>query len=273
MERPFFYEKRDMEDFIGPICEQPYPAHVHDVVEIICLTEGTLSMTISGEQVTLTPGDIAVAFPAVPHSYDTVPENARGLAMIFRPDTIAEFSPTFRGMTPVNPLIRKAQQPAMIGTIVANLQKISAKEANPLRLGYLHLFLSYLFLCMPVKPMEKPLHSGLTYQALHYIADHFTEPLSLESTARALGISRIHLSHIFSQQLHINFRQHINGLRINYAQTLLKDPSYSISQVVYLSGYGNPRTFNRAFVAQCGMSPGQYRTVRLKMKNVPEDAE
>ena len=94
---------------------------------------------------------------------------------------------------------------------------------------------------------------------LQYISEHFTEPLTLESTAHALGISRIHLSHIFSQQLHINFRQYINTLRIDRAKTLLHDPSNSISQIAYLCGYGNQRTFHRAFLTQCSITPNQYR--------------
>ncbi len=266
MADPYFYEQRNVDDYIGSICEGPYPAHVHDVVEIVCLTEGTLEMTVGGEKLSMTPGDIAVAFPSVPHSYDAVPRDARGVAMIFRTETIAEFSHTFRTAAPVHPLVQKAQQPAMLETLVSNLQKISTKEAaSPLRLGYLHLFLSYLFLCTPLQAIDRPMHSGLTSQVLHYIADHFTEPLSLESTARAMGISSIHLSHIFSQQLHINFRQHINALRINYAKNLLKDPTYSISQIVYLCGYGNPRTFNRAFIAQCGVTPGQFRMECLRV--------
>ena len=99
----------------------------------------------------------------------------------------------------------------------------------------------------------------MSYQVLQYISEHFTEPLTLESTARALGISRIHLSHIFSQQLHINFRQYINTLRIDRAQTLLRDPAYSISQIAYQCGYGNQRTFHRAFLSQCGMTPNSFR--------------
>ncbi len=266
---PFFYEQRNEDDYIGSICEMPYPAHVHDVVEIVCLTEGSLEMTIGGEKLTMAPGDIALAFPAIPHSYDAVPPDAKGVAMIFRTETIAEFSHTFRTAIPASPLVTRAQQPAMLETLVGNLQKISAKDAtSPLRLGYLHLFLSYLFVCTPLKAIERPLHSGLTNQVLHYIAEHFTEPLSLESTARAMGISSIHLSHIFSQQLHINFRQHINSLRINYAKNLLKDPTYSISQIVYLCGYGNPRTFNRAFIAQCGMTPGQFRMEHLILSRI-----
>ena len=77
------------------------------------------------------------------------------------------------------------------------------------------------------------------------------EPITLETVAHALGVSRIHLSHIFSQQLRINFRQYINALRIDRACFLLRNPSYSISEIAYLCGYGNPRTFHRAFLTQC----------------------
>lgn len=128
--------------------------------------------------------------------------------------------------------------------------------------------------CLPLSPIEKQIQTSqgyrLSYQILHYISEHFTEPLTLESTAHALGISRIHLSHIFSQQLHVNFRQHISTLRIDRACKHLRDPSNTVSQVAYLCGYSNPRTFHRAFLSQCGMPPKQYRA-RLSLPIDPEN--
>jgi AraC-like DNA-binding protein len=256
---PVFYEKRTEDIFIGRICEVPFPSHVHDVAEIVCLTEGYLYMTIAGKQLTVAPGDIAIAFPATPHSYDFISKDAQGLALIFSPDTISEFTHKFRTMTVQAPLLRGEEKPVELDHLIHHLQEISQQTESPLRLGFLHLFLSYLFSSIQLQPLEKHMQSGLSYQVLHYISEHFTEPLSLETTARALGISRIHLSHIFSQQLKINFRQYINTLRIDRACALLRDPSYTISQIVYLCGYGNPRTFHRAFLSQCGMPPKQYR--------------
>ncbi|MBR4068605.1 MAG: helix-turn-helix domain-containing protein [Clostridia bacterium] len=256
---PVFYEQRNEDIFIGSICPTPFPSHVHDVTEIVCVTEGYLYMTISGKQVTVRPGDIAVSFPASPHSYDYISKDIDGVAMIFSPDTINEFARRFRTMTTVSPLLTNEEKPAEMDAIIAKLAEVSQQPDHPLRLGYLHLFLSYLFTGIQLQPLEKQIQSGLSYQVLHYISEHFTEPLSLETTARALGISRIHLSHIFSQQLKINFRQYINTLRIDRACALLRDPSYTISQIVYLCGYGNPRTFHRAFQAQCGVPPKQYR--------------
>jgi len=255
-----FFERRSENVFAGIICDHPFPAHVHDVVEIVCLLSGSMEMTIAGKKLMLLPGDIAIAFPVVPHSYDYVSPDATGLTLIFSPDTIIEFYHTFRTMRPLSPMLTATDKAEELTSIILGFQKVCMKDQNtPLKLGYLHLFLSYLFSCMPVHPVDKRARTGMSFHVLQYISEHFTEPLTLESAAHALGISRIHLSHIFSQQLHINFRQYINTLRIDRAQTLLRNPAYSISQIAYQCGYGNQRTFHRAFLSQCGMTPNRFR--------------
>ncbi len=257
--KPVFYEHRTESLFVGAICDHPFPAHVHDVVEILCLTHGRVEMTIAGRRFSVTPGDIAIAFPAVPHAYEDVTPDASGLTLIFMPDQISEFSRAFRTMAPVTPLLTAKEKTPELSMIIRNLLRLSVTDDSPLLLGYLHLFLSYLFTCITLRPMERQVQTGLSCQILQYISEHFTEPLTLESTAHALGISRIHLSHLFSQQLNINFRQYINTLRISHACSLLWNPEYTISQVAEMCGYGNPRTFHRAFLSQCHMAPNQYR--------------
>ena len=80
---PVFYEDNPHKDaesfFSGPICDHPFPMHVHDAVEMVCLSKGHMVLTIGGEKVRLGPGDIGIAFPAVPHSYDEVSEDVDGM--------------------------------------------------------------------------------------------------------------------------------------------------------------------------------------------------
>ena len=261
---PVFYERRAENFFVGKICDHPFPSHVHDVVEIVCLQTGSLEMTVCGRKLLLAPGDVVMAFPAVPHSYDFVSGDASGLSMIFQPDTVMEFYHTFRTMHPVHPLVLGTEKAPELDPLILAIQKVvGQQQGDALILGYMHLFLSYLFTCIKLVPGSRNPYTTMTYQVLQYVSEHFTEPLTLETTARALGISRIHLSHIFSQQLHINFRQYINMLRIGRACTLLRNPNNAISQIAFLCGYGNQRTFHRAFQAQCGVSPSQYRQENL----------
>ena len=256
---PVFYERRPESLFTGSICDHPFPCHVHDVAEIICLTAGEVTMTVGGTSYHLHPGDIAMAFPSVPHSYDAVSPDAAGLTLIFTADAIPQYARIFRSMHPVMPHLTGDKVPAELAEVIGRLTAIPQTEESPLRLAYLHLFLAHLFTNAPLETVEIGSLSSVTSQVLHYVSEHFTQPLSLESTARALGVSRIHLSHIFSQQLHINFRQYINSLRIDMACRLLRGPESSISQVAWQCGYSNLRTFHRAFLTQMGMPPSQYR--------------
>ena len=254
-----FFEQRRENVFMGPICDHPYPTHIHDVVEIICPATGTLDLTIAGQKYHIKAGDIAVIFPFLPHSYVDM-SDISGIALIFLPDTIQEFCRTFRTRMPEDPIVPLSAQDQQLIYLNDMLRRLcQSRENQHLMLGYLHLFLSYLLPYLQLDMLALTSHKNLCQQILHHIAEHYTEPLSLESTARVLGISRSYLSHFFSQQLKLNFRQYINMLRVNQALILLRDSSNSISQVAYLCGYGNERTFHRAFCSLFGKSPSQYR--------------
>lgn len=268
-----FYEIRSEEAYIGEICDHPFPLHVHDVVEIVCATSGVQKLTISGKQYTLLPGNIAVIFPAIPHGYDFVSQDATGVSLMFSPDVISEFTYQFRSMTLEHPVIGCDDKPPELDFIISDMQKRFPHQGAGLLYGYLHIFLSFLFTCIKPVPMEKQMHFDLSCQVLRYIGEHYIEPITLETVAHALGVSRIHLSHIFSQQLRINFRQYINALRIDRACFLLRNPVLSISEIAYLCGYGNPRTFHRAFLSQRQMTPMHYRDQFFSSEQAPDSME
>ena len=79
-----FYEQRKERLFIGEMTRYPFPTHVHDLAELIIPTAGTVTLGIDAEKYRLEAGDAAVAFPLVPHSYEELSPDARGLVAIFR---------------------------------------------------------------------------------------------------------------------------------------------------------------------------------------------
>lgn len=96
-------------------------------------------------------------------------------------------------------------------------------------------------------------------QILQYCAAHYKEAITVNSVAQNLHISRSTISHIFSSRLSMNFCDYINSLRLIEAEQLLKNKSYSITEVSYLCGFSSIRTFNRAFLKRYGVSPSDYR--------------
>jgi len=58
--------------------------------------------------------------------------------------------------------------------------------------------------------------------------------------------------------------QYILSLRMANAQSLLETTEYNISEVAAAVGYDNPLYFSRLFRKHTGMSPSEYRRVRVE---------
>lgn len=266
MNKPF-YEKPHGNIFVGKMCTFYFPVHIHEVVEIVYVQAGNLTVNLNGEERMLLPGDCAVAFPEVVHGYEHASENAEGLCVAFLPKVLNEFNTVLHTMRPAIPVIRIAEDDEEIHYVLRKLKALS--EANdesqePVLLAYVHLFTACLFQRMVLQPMNRTSDTGLIHDVLQYISQHYRENLTLESTSHALGISNSHLSHLFSQQLHINFRRYLNVLRIEHACLLLQDPHISIAEIAEACGYECSRTFHRAFMEEYRMKPNEYRAQNVR---------
>ena len=96
-------------------------------------------------------------------------------------------------------------------------------------------------------------------QVLQYCSSHYEENITVNSVAENLHVSRSTVSHIFSSRLSMNFCVYINSLRLIKAEQLLRNKSYSITEISYLCGFSTIRTFNRAFLKRYGVSPSAFR--------------
>ena len=93
---------------------------------------------------------------------------------------------------------------------------------------------------------------------MSYLYNHFTDSsLTVAQIAAECNYSDSHISHVFSQRMHMNLRTYINQLRINVAKGLLKH-GYSVSASAYASGFNDANYFCTVFRSIVGMSPSRY---------------
>lgn len=254
-----FYETRDENLFIGSMTGYPFPLHVHEIVELACVRQGEVAMQIDGKAYVLHPGDIAIAFPLTPHSFDRLSPDASGMAAFFLSDTFPQLANTFLSALPESPVLRSDRVNADARLAVDRLCNDPDGDASPSRLAFLHLLIANVLSQLSFRPTGDCSERGLTYRVFKYIFDHACEDITLDSAARGLGISQSHLSHLFSQRFHINFRRFINAIRIDRAKMLMRDPRMTLTSICYSCGYENIRTFRRAFVRESGMLPSEYQ--------------
>jgi YesN/AraC family two-component response regulator len=105
-----------------------------------------------------------------------------------------------------------------------------------------------------------PAHtSALVKRTVAYLHQNFQEPLSREEIARAVGVSKNYLSHIFRRELGLSPWDYLNRYRIKQARELLSQTDVTITDVAYQVGFNNPAYFSRVFHQQTGVSPTEYR--------------
>lgn len=100
---------------------------------------------------------------------------------------------------------------------------------------------------------------------------NFRQPISLESLSKELGVSKYHLSHVFSERLHTGFNEYLNFLRLSEAIGLLSTTQDSITDICMSCGFSSQSTFNRAFLNRFSITPRQYRLLYSGIKICERD--
>jgi len=131
----------------------------------------------------------------------------------------------------------------------------------PMCVAYLHVLLAGVLHHLTYRPVYNYNDRDLGYRIIHYISAHACEEITLESASHALGISVSHLSHFFSERMHTSFRRFINGIRIERARLMMRDPNLTLTEISDACGYMNMRTFHRAFQMEMDCLPSDYQQV------------
>lgn len=287
----FFYQSR-VESFSSFISnDNTYPAHLHRQVELMYVISGSLEIMIEEQSYPLQKGNLSVTFPDKIHALHT-PDKSRVLLMVFDIEFLQDFRTAFSDYLPENPILdisqltehgknalswlislaknmnATADMPDIhslpIHPIVSDTSKIvdEQNDISPNLLytkSYLSILLTDIFSAITLQKRETYSDKNICENILIYLDKHFQENVSLESTAKALGISKFYLSQIFSNKLHTSFPAYVTARRLDYAEKLLTTTNKSITQISEDAGFLSQRTFFRSFQQAYQSTPHQYR--------------
>lgn len=103
--------------------------------------------------------------------------------------------------------------------------------------------------------------SAIKSDILTYVYKGFRDPeLCADQVAKTFGYSPRYLQNLFREKVGMGFRDYLDRLRINEAQSLLVNTDQSIESISFSVGYESQRSFFRKFKDKTGMTPGEWRT-------------
>lgn len=92
-----------------------------------------------------------------------------------------------------------------------------------------------------------------------FIAEHYTEPLSVEQIAGTVHLHPNYVMSLFRRNFGMSIIDYITQYRVSYAQFLLITTDTNVSEIALKAGFGSNSRFYTAFKEVCGQSPVAYR--------------
>lgn len=96
-------------------------------------------------------------------------------------------------------------------------------------------------------------------RATVYFNEHYSEDISIDEYAENCHVSVSWFIRHFKHCTGSTPMQYILSKRIYNAETLLRDPTYNVTEIARIVGYDNPLYFSRIFKKAKGLSPSEYR--------------
>ena len=125
------------------------------------------------------------------------------------------------------------------------------------------------FMHTEIRPSIGPQKGGLVERvgstnaaildAVDAMESHVAEPVDLEDLARTAGVSPRQLNRLFRQKLGRSTMGYYRDLRLDKAQSLLRNSPLSLTEIALATGFANSSHFSRAFAQHFGRPPSAAR--------------
>lgn len=253
-----------------------YPSHSHDFTELVVVLAGEGTHIGETGEHAFRAGDVFIIEPGAVHAYRSeemfsivnIMYDAERLRL---PDHDIRVLPGYHTLFHLEPRARArggtgslrvdegdhGKLEALTNALVAELK---ARQSGYQSMAAALLTELIVFLSRRVQSVGDPAGSTEAIgHALSRIERCFTEPLSLNDLAREARMSVRSFQRRFREAVGATPFQRLLSVRIGRAKALLKDPSLSISEVAFMSGFRDSNYFCRQFKRLEGIPPSQMR--------------
>ena len=229
------------------------PFH-HATFFLQLVTRGNAQMQLDGHTIHLRRGALVMVPPSVKYTVEADAEFAY-MYITFTGE---------RAFQLVEPLRPEAGGPVFYGFDwliefwQSSIRRITASNAGILTESVLLYTLSFLHTTRD--GVDVPDKSKTVFESmLSYVKNHFTDAdLSLRKIADLFSYTEKYLSHLFKQNMGVNFNVYLTEMRIEYAEKCMEGGMRSVREIAEICGYYDALYFSKVFKRVKGETPLIY---------------
>jgi len=167
---------------------------------------------------------------------------------------------------PVLPLPKRSAACAAFDSITAKAERRVVSDPHDISVD------CYTFLVEWARQLYHPKESHPVETVMNICRVRYRESLGIKELADEAGLSREHLTRIFTAQTGLSPARYLRGLRVDAAREMLKNGASSLKETALRCGFSSVRVLNRALAeVQSSPRPGAESAIR-KAKAIPPPA-
>ena len=224
-----------------------------DYLLLLCVG-GQGHFKVHGVEYPMSPGDLFLAPPRVPHSYGCDPRTGWDIWYVH-----------FRGVQAANlvAITGLVERGLLVHIHKPGLEQYFASASKPLQEKTLNCGLES---SCAVFQLLTELKNVLERQTSHHqqIARAIEASSGgVDQMAAAANMSKYHFIRSFRNATGLTPWRYVINRRMLQARQLLADPDLSIKQIAFRLGFNDPNYFSRLFRKETGVSPKAFRKTQI----------
>lgn len=230
-----------------------YPAHIHQLSELIFVLDGEMILTVDGKEERLKPGDAALIFPFQTHKFYSA-DKVKVAMYLFSASLMPSFFSANDGKVGERSIFTPSK-----ATAQHFYEKLVTEADLTIYSVKAFLYLSICDFLSQNQLVDGVADTNVASKVAVYLNKHFHEQVTLKSVASAIGYSPNYLSHCIQKLFNLNFCSLLACLRVDMARKLLVETDKPCLDICYECGFNSERSFYRQFKSITGKTAKDYR--------------
>jgi len=254
----------------------PFNEHRHADFEIACCFAGGFEIKADNKIYKVKPNEIILIPPMVAHASASLAEKGtKAVCAIFGASFFGNSSSLYRNLVPETTVIVLSDEnkacvkiSKLLDEMIYNLRNQSI-TSDLLNKGNLYKLAAYIFEELSshdknFDTLDRDISKIANIdKALELIYSDYMRDVSVEEAAQAAGYSKSNFCKIFKNVVGESFHKTLNIQRINTSYAMLTETSMQISDIAAEVGFHETKTYCRVFKEITGLTPGEYRKIKL----------
>lgn len=236
--------------------------HWHRSIEIFMVFEGHLKFYLNDLEQELNPGEFVLVNSNEIHAIDSPEPNKTVVIQI----PLKTFSDYFTGEQYIRFTHESKKQDVQVVDLIREMFAAYGKKETGydmrVKSGYYMLLYMLVSVYRELDVKDELLKQNRKLNKLtpitNYMKEHYQEELSLEALAEVFGYAPAYISRMFQKYAGINYKDYLQGVRVEYAFAELNRAEHTVSEVAFHHGFPSSRAFSKAFQKKYGMLPSAY---------------